>query len=156
MVTSSSPVCSNLPVTHSSNPWRSRPRPASATNPARPSEFAQPLASHPPISTGDSRNCPRRRYESLFLAFHVPSISSRSPCQKTGMWSARHNYLQKERQRYSTDGVNESTLCKTSHQACLASSPKSPPTVLFLPSPSTHFTVRKPLIDRIYHVLRGI
>ena len=45
-----------------------------------PSRYAQPLTSYPPMSTAGSHICGRRRYESIFRAFQLPS--SRSPCRR--------------------------------------------------------------------------
>jgi hypothetical protein len=92
----------------------------------------EPLASHPPTSTGASNNCRKRRCESLSRRYRLPP--SRSPRRRTNKYSAIREAtatlsdLMALMSQYSVG---------TSRQDCLRTSPKSPPTLLFrhIPSP---------------------
>ena len=101
------------------------------------------------MSTGDSQNCGKRRYESLVLAVHLPS--RRFPCQRAqhltggyreGSNAARLGVL-----------VDQSSAC-TARQAC-RSLPRGARRRLSFHSVSTHFTVRNSFLDRVYHGLQG-
>ena len=119
---SSSPICLSLPVIHSSNSWRQWPHPrlCSQNRLPDPASLCNDYTCQLDPTTVGERDVTTHSFSSLHHS------SSRSPCRRAGRCSASHKQFWRGQQHYSTDGVNESTLCGYLSPGLSGPSPKSP------------------------------